>query len=292
MYVRYYLRGKAILDRIRNGFDGNWALQRVLGAINYLPIPFHLMPLHIGGHILYANRLDRFLALLLYKASLFESDEFQLLRKLCCSGMTVIDIGANIGIHTVELANLVGPTGRVISYEPEMSNFETLCRNIAANNYFFVTPVRSAVGNRVGSASLYISRSHSGDHRVTSTSVVRERKQVPMVSLDSSLPVDTAVHLVKIDVQGAEGLVLQGMRRILTTNPGLCVIFEFWPIGLIQFGFKPDEVLADLLALGYRIYQIDKRFNFEVRISTPLEFLNTLKPGQYINLLARAPSAP
>ena len=155
-----------------------------------------------------------------------------------------------------------------------------------------MTPVRSAIGNRVGYASLYISRSNSGDHSATSASVVRERKQVPMVSLDSSLPVDTALHLVTIDVQGAEALILQGMCGAMAADLGLCVVFEFWPFGLIQFGFKPDEVLADLLAIGYRIYQIDKPFNFEVRISTTVELLNTLKSGQYINLLARAPSAP
>jgi len=92
-----------------------------------------------------------------------------------------------------------------------------------------------------------------------------------MVSQDSSLPVDTAVHLVTIEVKGAEALVLQGMCGAMATDLDLCIVFEFWPFGLIQFGFKPDEVLADLLTIGYRIYQIDKPFNIEVRISTPVD---------------------
>ena len=284
---KHQLSGSNIFDRIGYGFEDNKLLQRVLAALNRLPLPFHLMPVKVGDHILYAHRFDRYLALLRQRTVL-GSVEVQLLEELCFSGMTVIDVGANIGLYTVELAKLVGATGRVIAYEPDCSNFDTLCKNITANHYLFVTPINAAVGNQSGTVGLYKSESNSGGHRIISASTVWDRQQVPMVSLDESLSEETAVHLIKIDVQGAEGLVLQGMRRILTTNPGLCVIFEFWPFGLNQFGFKPDEVLADLMVLGYKIVEINQRPNIESQINDPKLLLNTLGPGQYINLLARA----
>lgn len=101
-------------------------LQSALSALKYLPSPYQLSPVTVGDHILYVQRFDRFLALLLRKAALLSSLEVYFLQRLCSTGMTFIEIGANIGFRTVELAKLVGSKGRLIVYEPDRSNFETL----------------------------------------------------------------------------------------------------------------------------------------------------------------------
>lgn len=126
MKDKHHIVTSSALYRIGYRFEGNKVLQSALSTLKYLPFPYQLSPVTVGDHILYVQRFDRFLALLLRKAALLSSLEVYFLQRLCSTGMTFIEIGANIGFHTVELAKLVGSKGRLIVYEPDRSNFETL----------------------------------------------------------------------------------------------------------------------------------------------------------------------
>jgi len=128
----------------------------------------------------------------------------------------VIDVGANIGIHTVHFAQLA-PNGTVICLEPARSTFASLLRNIEglAN----VIPLNLALSDTCGLQNFFIAsdNAYSGLKDTGRKSIVRQ-EWVPCFAADQLLPAllqDKRVDLVKIDVEGFETQVLHGMEQLL-----------------------------------------------------------------------------
>lgn len=281
----------SLVERITHGFEDNKRLQQALALLNRLPLPFERMPVRIGNHHLYAQNFDRFLALWLWKICGVEAEESRLLDELCQPGACAVDIGTNIGLHTLELARLVGCEGKVFAFEADRSNFEALERNLKENGYPQVQAFHAAVGAESGEAFIYKSNANSGDHRIFGAATGREREAVRMLALDDAIPPGTRIHFIKMDIQGAEGFALQGMRRVLAENPGLNMMVEFWPFGLSEAGFKPAEVLGKLLSLGCTLEVIGEYPSEARQITNPERFVAGLNPGVFLNLLARMPAA-
>ena len=99
--------------------------------------PKGIIPINIQtGHKLYIDSSDISLTpALLMSGGVWESGITALLGKIISPGMTVVDIGANIGYHTLTAANLVGFNGKVYAFEPEPGNFNLLNKNIHINKY-------------------------------------------------------------------------------------------------------------------------------------------------------------
>ncbi|MBI3829388.1 MAG: FkbM family methyltransferase [Planctomycetes bacterium] len=279
------------IERLGHRFEESKALQGLLAALNRLPLPFERMPVVVNYRAMYAHTFDRFVALWLWKLFGLEAAESALLAELCRPGMQALDIGSNIGLHTLQLAHLVGEDGRVYAFEADRGNFETLRRNIRENAFAQVEPVHAAVGARSGETFVFKSGANSGDHRVFDSGAHRLKDRVRMLALDNYFPPGTRIDFIKMDIQGAEGIALQGMRRVLTENRDLAMLVEFWPFGLRQAGCVPAEVLAGLQALGFALEVLDERPAEQRRIGDPAQFVNALASGQYLNLLARRPAA-
>jgi hypothetical protein len=94
------------------------------------------------------------------------------------------------------------------------------------------------------------------------------------------------VHFVKIDVEGAEGFVLDGMTRILQDEPRLSILLEYAPERLVETGYEPRSLLDGLASQGYEIWHIDSSRRSTVPSSTD-EILRVLAPDDmvYANLL-------
>src|SRR5262249_14626196 len=84
----------------------------------------------VHGRTMYANSLDRIMALYMWKFSALESYETKLIRQLVKRGMIAVDVGANIGYYTLLLSDLVGPEGKVFAFEPDPGNHALLVKNI------------------------------------------------------------------------------------------------------------------------------------------------------------------
>jgi FkbM family methyltransferase len=156
----------------------------------------------------------------------------------------VIDVGANIGYDAMVFADAVDPGFRVLALEPEARNFAMLERAIARRGLAArVTALRLAVGAADGTADLWRNLDHHGDHRVATEAFRRAHptastQTVPMRSLDSLAETDLPgpIAFVKIDVQGYELAVCQGMRRVLAENARLAVAFEYAPEAMREMG--------------------------------------------------------
>src|SRR5438045_1366200 len=92
---------------------------------------------------------------------------------------------------------------------------------------------------------------NSGDHRI-SGSRQGPRLTVQAVALDDIIPPDLLVDIVKVDVQGRDHVVLEGMSQTLSRSRPT-VLVEFWPEGIEEFGDDPDDVLDSYRALDFRI---------------------------------------
>lgn len=178
-------------------------------------------------------------------------------------GDIVLDVGANVGAHTVFLSHLVGKRGRVLAFEPLPANIDALketVRRRTRHPNIAILPV--AVGNSVlheGRVTLKIpgddftqaslALQTTGSWKVKPA--VRE-VAVPLTSLDTSTDVQSLRHieLVKIDVEGGELDVLRGGSRTLSRHLPLiyCEAYDKWQA---SFDYAPADLLDFARSLGY-----------------------------------------
>src|SRR5262245_17258507 len=180
------------------------------------------------GTYMYAASVDRWVALLLWKYRILEAYELQVARSLIRPGMHVLDVGSNIGFHALEFARWTGPSGKVDAFEPAPENYAVLKRNVEASGLGNVSAVEIAVSDRAGETTMYMSPAHRGDHRIVASAERRASIHVQTTTLDERYATPgQRVDFVKIDAQGAEYLVLAGMRQLFRNNPDLVVVVEF-----------------------------------------------------------------
>jgi FkbM family methyltransferase len=217
--------------------------------------------LRVGEMQLWADAADEGVTRPILLHGTFEAAETALVRRVVDAGMTVIDIGANIGYYSVLASRLVGARGRVFALEPEPNNRALLSKNLAENGCRNVSVSSCAVSNRSATAQLYTDKSNFGNPSLEARNVVERASAVAVetTTLDDFVvrEVRGPVDFIKIDVQGAEGLVLQGAERVLS-QAGLKLLIEFWPKGLRNMGSDPLAVLRALADKGYALRIVEE----------------------------------
>jgi len=175
------------------------------------------------------------------------------MRRFARPGMVAADIGAHIGYFSILLSHLVGPTGKVLAFEPSPENFPLLVQNLSRRRALNVLPSQAAVSDKQGRPILYISHGHSNHSLVRDYTESEEAVAVDAVSLDQYLTgaaIDR-LDLIKIDAEGAEPRILAGMKRTLSNNPHLAMIVEVNPNALRAAGSSPQLLLELLASHGF-----------------------------------------
>lgn len=261
-----------LLARLPSGFKRR-AFQSVLRLAGRL-LPA-VVP--VGGVRLAAPRSHQ----IGYVLKPHEPEIVALLRRYLERGDTAVDVGANIGYLTLEMAHCVGSSGRVWSVEPAPGNLTWLLRNLSENGADQVRVLATAAGSSWRPRCLDLSTG-STRHSIYGGSPGGSRSlHVAEVPLDEI--VEGAVHLVKIDVEGAELEVLRGMERILTENPAIKVIVELNPERLAAAGESDEALLHHLTSRGFELHRIGAGGQL-----LPLE---GHVDGSHVNLLAHRPIA-
>lgn len=225
------------------------AVQQLLAAINRLPIGERAV--RIEGDRLYVGSVDRWVAAVGWKLGALEAAEHALLARVVGPGMVAVDVGANVGFHTLGLARRVGAEGRVYALEPDPDNFRLLERTVREARLGQVRLLRQAAGEGAGEHTLYLSAVNRGDHRLTPDDTESRRAvTVSTVVLDAVLADAPRVDFVKIDVQGAELSVLRGLERTLARRPPPGVLCELAPTLLRAAGAEPEACVAIFRAAG------------------------------------------
>jgi FkbM family methyltransferase len=174
-------------------------------------------------------------------------------------GMSVVDIGANIGCLTMLLASLVGPSGLVVAVEPNPENVKLLEASRRVNGFDQVLVMQAAVGRQTGVLALNVSHSNGMTGELPdSVDAIFASRPVPCFALDVILPKDRHFNLVKIDIEGAELNALIGLSETIDRDRPV-IVSEFSPGTLPGISHcSGPEYLRFLLAKGYRIGVIEQ----------------------------------
>jgi len=198
------------------------------------------------GYVLY-NSNDVFIGQAIERYGEYGEIEAQLLRQLCRPGSVAVEVGANIGTHTLVLSRGVGPTGYVYAYEPQGVVFQTLCANLALNSITNVDARHAAAGAEPGWVLIPdIDYTRRGNFGGVSVNDFTAGSKVPRVTLDADLDLDR-LALIKIDVEGMELEVLRGAAALIARfDPALYVEND-----RIE---RSEALIRHLLDLDYRLY--------------------------------------
>lgn len=187
-----------------------------------------------------------------------ENGEVSVFAQLIQPGMTIVDVGANIGMYSLIAAQKVGKQGRVLAFEPVPEIHERLRRNIELNNAANVTPFCIAISNCQGSMQFYVGRNDSVGslYRQLGEGVI----QVNTATLDDVLQeqgVDR-VDMVKLDAEGAEYRIIEGMDRLLRRADRPVLLVEHNFTALKAAGSSADQLFNRIVGYGYEAYLVHK----------------------------------
>jgi FkbM family methyltransferase len=172
-------------------------------------------------------------------------------------GATFLNVGANVGYHTVLAAKVVGPTGHVFAVEPDPVNFAFLLANIAIHGLRNVTPIRAAAGSSRGELALHRSDDNSGDNRLNAFEGSSSSVNVPVHRMDELLG-DVDLDVVLMDTQGWDHEVVAGMSGLLARRLPPMIV-EFVPGWLRDRGIEPAAVIEDLVERGYDVGVLEEK---------------------------------
>jgi FkbM family methyltransferase len=219
----------------------------------------------------------------------FETQEIAFLSSFVKPGDLVLDVGANIGLYSLHLSRAVGPEGRVFAFEPDPANLQLLKENIAINHCDNVTVFPVALGAEDTRQKLFTCDENKGfqsfadlvdsgtsievavqradalleealsgqgsghDSGHGSSSVSGSELDNSVASAGSEMPsADDAIAIMKLDVEGAEPLVWQGMGDYKPQR----LLFEFVPWQLRAVGNEPLAFLQTLVTEGYALFRM------------------------------------
>src|SRR5262249_9093834 len=141
-------------------------------------------------------------------------------------GMTVVDLGAHVGLHTLRLSRAVGETGRVIAVEPSPANAALLRTHLAWNGCQNVTVVEAGVGEEVGEVEFNF-RPNATDPAGFANSIAYDiggdKARVRVTTIDEICREFTP-SAIKVDIEGAELLAIRGARELLSRSSPVLLV--------------------------------------------------------------------
>lgn len=226
------------------------------------PNPFPMMELRPGASLTYDggynrlricrhglmlyNRNDLYVGRSLDLYGEFSEGEVDLFRQLIRPGDAVIDVGANIGAHTVFLAKTVGVEGSVLAFEPQRIVFQTLCANIALNNIVHAHCLNLAVGEAEGTIHVpYLDPNRNNNFGGLGLGTYSKGDPVRVVTLDSfQIP---RCRLIKVDVEGMELSVLKGAAETMKRTRAALYVEN-------DRADRSEELIRFIDSIGYTMY--------------------------------------
>lgn len=197
------------------------------------------------GPMIY-NKFDMFIGRSLQKYGEFSAGEADLFRQIVRPGSLVVEVGANIGAHTVELSKLAGANGAVFAFEPQRIVFQTLCGNLALNQCANVYAQQAALGAENGTLFVPpVDPMSTANFGGVSMVGITQGEAVPVFTLDSlALP---SCHILKVDVEGMEVEVLRGADRTIREHR------PFLYLENDRHDSSPD-LIAHVMNFSYDVY--------------------------------------
>lgn len=245
---------KRLFDKVRRSKLGQ--IRLVSDLFGNIVIGLHgSNDVRVGEFHVRFDPRDRFISRKLIVDGSYEATEIALLCSFIRPGDVVLDIGANIGLYTLAMSRAVGDTGIVIAVEPDPDNLRFLEHNVQANHCSNVVVVPCGLDDHDGVRQLFQVEDNRGYLSFVDLCDTKKAVEVRVRTADSVLRElgVTAPTVAKLDVEGAEPLVLAG----LSCSPTYMQL-EFVPDQLRAMGVEPLDFLHSLLVRGYSLNLIDR----------------------------------
>lgn len=273
-----------IFEFIYTRIFSNPLLKRILNAAILITIP-KIITRH--GVKLALNPSDPVISGSLF-FGVYENQELNLIKKYAKNGFRFIDIGANIGLYSAIIASIIGEKGSIYSFEPEPKAFKFLQNTINLNNFKNIHAFQKAASDSEGEIFLYASENNGGDNRaydLGKESIGFNKVTVKKIHTGNFLLSQgiNSADLIKIDVQGYEFYVFQGLIDLINNSKKIAIFTEFWPAGLMLAKSDPRDLLNLFLELKLDILDIKTQTRY-----TYLSLENILmkyKGREYTNLI-------
>ncbi len=187
-----------------------------------------------------------------------EQGTLKVVEKYLKPGGTFVDVGANVGLFSLLAARIVGPSGKVVAIEPAPAAVQALRATVDANGLGGIVTVKAlAAGAERGLGTLSVAQNSTHSSLLPpdapATTVVTTIAPLDD-TLDGMLP-----DMVKIDVEGFEANVIEGMKTIFRANPHVIVVMDFEPAHIRSTGLSAASWVERLRAAGLDIFEIDER---------------------------------
>lgn len=196
----------------------------------------------------------------IYWTGFHELHELLFLNKFLKSEMVVIDVGANIGVFTVFMANRVSK-GKVIAFEPVPFLNEQLRENVRINAFNNVIIRKEGVADKKGISAIHeIDSSNEGLSTLYPGELKSIRKtEINLIPLDELFPTLglDRLNLIKMDIEGGELPALYGMRKLIEYYKPT-ILVEINQKSYSSAGYTPKEVFDYLSNLGYKPFEISR----------------------------------
>lgn len=210
-------------------------------------------------HAWEVEEVDELLTKSLYKP------DFRAIEKLLGPGDTAVDVGANVGTHSIMMARRVGAAGRVIAFEPTPATAWLMRENLSLNRIENVDLVEAAVSDTPGSVVMNLFDQRYSAWNSRGAPVMDGIAPVETIGVRSET-LDTAmrargierINFLKIDVEGFELEALNGATGLLSDGAIDCLSFEISQIPLEATGHEASAVFEVLASFGYRSYKLDE----------------------------------
>jgi FkbM family methyltransferase len=276
-FVAGKIAGAPARTRTYFAVERSWATHWPLAYGKYLPLslrstlePFTPVWMQVEPGIRMWLDPNDFVSRTVLETGQWEPQSWRIVEQDLRPGSTFVDVGAHIGYYTLKAATVVGPAGHILAIEPNPETARILAGNVRASNAAAVSIQAVACSDTETTLQLFaaaegntgetsLSRANASQERpVTKTYQVRAR---PLDAIVRESGV-THVDAIKIDVEGAEFLVLRGAQETLTRfHPA--ILIELLDRQLREMRTSIAEVVAFLQAQGYSIRrQDDKNFEF------------------------------
>jgi FkbM family methyltransferase len=234
---------------------------------------------------LYTNPDDSTIRAVLERDQVWEDLETRWILHTIRRGDVFVDVGANIGYYTVIASKIVGDEGHVYAFEPDPTSFAILKANVERNGLTNVTLEQKALSNEPGSLRLFLAHENKGDHRIfDEEGAARPFLDVEALPLDDYAPIQgKKVDFIKVDTQGAEGIILEGMTQTIAANPKMVMVMEYTPSSLRAVGTDPADFLSKLQEMDFRFFNLGMGFGAVVPQALRADALHT-SGDQFANL--------
>ena len=193
----------------------------------------------------------------------YEPETVAFCRKSIRPGMVVLDIGAHSGYFSALFSGLVGPSGRVLAFEPHPATYDLLCHNLAVWGCRNTTAVQKAISGNSGEGQFFEMTS-PGTHSLFNVSEhswfqMRRELRVECTTVDRALAEFgvTTVDFIKMDIEGAESRALTGMSETIARSRQLMLVLEFNEQTLAAAGKSPEEFIRQVKDLGFNLKVIE-----------------------------------